>query len=220
MWVYRYFCCCILCNSRCQYKSGYQRTFVLLFASYKPCMQMVLLSFLGILIIAFWDRFIQCLPESSLLHHKGTKNLSHIYTSVADSTSATPFSHTGQPDCLSLFLFLKYSQVIKHVKPTMRSIKVWFESANLASTAAHKLQHVIVNITINREIKSGSIPLTPGACGKGCKQSLISNHPALYNHPAQPPSWMDFAHFDWRNQEVIIKAEPPSDEQPLELSLP
>lgn len=56
---------------------------------------------------------------------RGDTTLDHFYTSVADGYKVTPLLHPGQFDHFSLFLLPKYTSVIKYVKPTIRSVKVW-----------------------------------------------------------------------------------------------
>ena len=63
---------------------------------------------------------------------RGEKTLDHVYTNLADAYKAAPLPHLGHSDHLSLFLLPKYSALIKRVKPTVRTVKVWPEGADLA----------------------------------------------------------------------------------------
>lgn len=55
-----------------------------------------------------------------------------VYTNMSDSYKAAPLPYLGHSDHLSLFLLPKYSALIKHVKPTVRTVKVWPEGADPA----------------------------------------------------------------------------------------
>ncbi len=61
---------------------------------------------------------------------RGDVTLDHVYTNIPDAYRTTPLPHVGQSDHLSLFLLPKYTPIIKRVKPTMRTVKVWLEEAD------------------------------------------------------------------------------------------
>ena len=63
---------------------------------------------------------------------RGDKTLDKVYTNMADAYKAAPLPHLGQSDHLSLFLLPKYTPLIKRVKPTVRTVKVWPEGADSA----------------------------------------------------------------------------------------
>ena len=63
---------------------------------------------------------------------RGDRTLDQVYTNMADAYKAVPLPHLGQSDHLSLFLLPKYSALIKRVKPTVRTVKVWPEGADSA----------------------------------------------------------------------------------------
>ena len=70
---------------------------------------------------------------------RGSKTLDPCYTNVAAASKATPLPHLGQCDHISLFLMQKYSPLIKRVKPTTKTVKVWMEDAD--PTLQDQLQH-------------------------------------------------------------------------------
>ena len=63
---------------------------------------------------------------------RGDKTLDHVYTNMAGAYRAVPLPHLGQSDHLSLFLLPKYLPLIKRVKPSVRTVKVWPEGADSA----------------------------------------------------------------------------------------
>ena len=63
---------------------------------------------------------------------RGVKTLDHVYTNMAGAYKAVPLPHLGQSDHLSLFLLPKYTPLIRRVKPTVRTVKVWPEGADTA----------------------------------------------------------------------------------------
>ena len=70
---------------------------------------------------------------------RGSKTLDHCYTNVASAYKVTPLPHLGQSDHISLFLTPKYSPLIKRVKPTTKTVKVWKEDAD--PTLQEQFQH-------------------------------------------------------------------------------
>lgn len=70
---------------------------------------------------------------------RGDKTLDHVYTNMAEAYKAIPLPHLGQSDHLSLFLLPKYTPLIKRVKPSVRTVKVWPEGAD--SVLQHRFQH-------------------------------------------------------------------------------
>ena len=70
---------------------------------------------------------------------RGNKTLDHVYTNMANAYNAIPLPHLGQSDHLSLFLYPTYTPLIKRVKPTVRTVKVWPEEAD--SMLQDKFQH-------------------------------------------------------------------------------
>lgn len=59
---------------------------------------------------------------------RGQKTPDHVYTNVSDAYKATPSPTLDN----RLSLFPKRSLVVKGVKPTMRTLKVWLEGADPA----------------------------------------------------------------------------------------
>nr|XP_046154083.1 uncharacterized protein LOC123994967 [Oncorhynchus gorbuscha] len=59
--------------------------------------------------------------------------------SPAPLEETIPLPHTGQPDHLSLFLLPKHLSLIKFVKPSVRTVKVWPEGSG--SLLQHQFQH-------------------------------------------------------------------------------
>jgi len=70
---------------------------------------------------------------------RGDKTLDHVYTNVAEAYKAIPLPHLGQSDHLSLFLLPKYTPLIKHENPRVKTVKVWPEGAE--STLQHQFHH-------------------------------------------------------------------------------
>ena len=58
---------------------------------------------------------------------------------MADAYKAAPLPYLAQSDHLSLFLPPKYTPLIKRVKPTVRTVKVWPEGAD--SALQHRFGH-------------------------------------------------------------------------------
>ncbi|KAK1875608.1 Serine/threonine-protein kinase WNK4, partial [Dissostichus eleginoides] len=69
----------------------------------------------------------------------GNKTLDHVYTNMANAYNAIPLPHLGQSDHLSQFHYPTYTPLIKHLKPTVRTVKVWPEGAD--SMLQDKFQH-------------------------------------------------------------------------------
>ncbi|KAI4903872.1 hypothetical protein NFI96_022133, partial [Prochilodus magdalenae] len=140
------------------------------------------------------------LPEC-LLHNKGKKTLDHVYTSVADAYRATPLPHLEQSDHLSLFLLPTYTPVIKRVRPTTRSVKIWREEAD--SSLQHQLQHTDWSVFAaqattdshtNIDIYTNSVLKHINSC-----VDRVTTHKTIKIFPNQKP---------WMNREVrlLLKA--------------
>lgn len=90
-------------------------------------------------------------------------------------TSPTWGSAIGQSDHFSLLLLYKYSPLIKSVKPTIRSIKIWLESAD--SDLQHQFQHTdwsvfAAHATKDSQMNTDSYTSSgPGAHQQVCGQS-------------------------------------------------
>ena len=63
-----------------------------------------------------------------MLHRRQYNSRPLLYQRCCCLQSHTP--HLGQSDHISLFLTLKYSPLIKRVKPTTKTVKVWMEDAD------------------------------------------------------------------------------------------
>ncbi|KAK0154408.1 hypothetical protein N1851_003517 [Merluccius polli] len=63
---------------------------------------------------------------------RGDKYLDHVYSNMTNAYKAIPLPHLGQSDHLSWFSLPKYTPLIKRVKPTVRTVKVWPEGADSA----------------------------------------------------------------------------------------
>ena len=61
---------------------------------------------------------------------RGDKTLDHAHTNIADAYKAAPLPHLGQSDHVSLFLLPKYVSLIKRVKTSTKTVKVWTEGAS------------------------------------------------------------------------------------------
>lgn len=70
---------------------------------------------------------------------RGDNTLDHVYTNIPEAYKAIPLPHMGQSDHLSLFLLPKYLPLIKRVKPSVRTVKVWPEGSD--SLLQHQFQH-------------------------------------------------------------------------------
>ena len=68
---------------------------------------------------------------------RGDKTLDHVYHNIKEAYKALSLPHLGQSDHISLFLLPKYHPLIRRVKPSVKSVKVWPEGADLK----HRLQH-------------------------------------------------------------------------------
>ncbi|KAK3542247.1 hypothetical protein QTP86_021469, partial [Hemibagrus guttatus] len=58
---------------------------------------------------------------------RGDNTLDHVYTNIAEAYRAISLPHLGQSDHLSLFMLPKYTPLIKRVKPSVKTVKVWPE---------------------------------------------------------------------------------------------
>ncbi|KAK3510002.1 hypothetical protein QTP70_024601, partial [Hemibagrus guttatus] len=56
---------------------------------------------------------------------RGDNALDHVYTNIAEAYRAISLSHLGQSDHLSLFMLTTYTPLIKRVKPSVKTVKVW-----------------------------------------------------------------------------------------------
>ena len=56
---------------------------------------------------------------------RGSNTLDHVYTNIPGSYKALPCSHFDLSDHISLLLLPTYSQLIKRVKPSVKTVKVW-----------------------------------------------------------------------------------------------
>lgn len=132
---------------------------------------------------------------------RGHKTLDHVYTNVSDAYKVTPLPHLGQSDHLSLFLLPKYTPVIKRVKPTIRTVKIWLEGAD--STLQHQFQHTdwsefaaqaTTNSQTNIDIYTNSVLEHINRC-----VSRVTTHKKIKIFPNQKP---------WMNREVrlLLKA--------------
>ncbi len=63
---------------------------------------------------------------------RGNNTLDCVYTNSPDSYKALPHPHFGQSDHISLLLLPTYTQLIKSVKPSETTIKVWTDEATAA----------------------------------------------------------------------------------------
>lgn len=92
--------------------------------------QVELLFLLEISITRNWELYL----------YMSYNTLDYVYMSIAEVYKAIPIPHLGQSDHLSLFRIPKYMSLIKRVKPSVRTVKVWPEGS--VSSQQHQFQDI------------------------------------------------------------------------------
>lgn len=132
---------------------------------------------------------------------RGAKTLDHVYTNMADAYKAVPLPHLGQSDHLSLFLIPKYSPLIKRVKPTVRTVKVWPEGAD--SELQQRFEHTDWSVFATQATLDSHTDIDSYASSVldfiNTSINSVTTHKRITTFPNQKP---------WMNREVrlLLKA--------------
>ncbi|KAI4878726.1 hypothetical protein NFI96_018494 [Prochilodus magdalenae] len=67
--------------------------------------------------------------STSPVRHEGGNTLDHVYTNIKEAFSTTPLPPLGKSDHISLLMKPTYRQLLKRVRATVRTVRVWPEGA-------------------------------------------------------------------------------------------
>ncbi len=104
--------------------------------------------------------------------------------------------HVGQSDHLSLFLLPKYAPIIKRVKPTVRTVKVWLEEAD--SSLQQEFQNTDWNLFASRATLDSHTDVntyTSSVLHHNRCVEKVTTHKVIKMYPNQKP---------WMNKEVRL----------------